>query len=181
MRRRPENQLRELRRYAKAQGWQIVAEYVDRETGTNGRRAQFQAMLDDASRRQFDVLLYWSLDRLTREGVGQTFRYLEQLRAWRVAWHDYTNPVTSATGPYVDLFIAISAVWAKIERERIAERTRAGLARARAQGKKLGRPPAKVDPKKLQKLVAQGLNPDQILGGHPKPANEGRLKTGQRG
>jgi DNA invertase Pin-like site-specific DNA recombinase len=154
----PENQLRQLRLYARSQGWKVTTEYVDVETGANGKRPQFLAMMEAAGRHEFDVLLYWALDRLSREGVAQTFRYLEQLRAAGVAWHDFTNPITSATGPYADLFIAISAVWAKVERELISARTKAALDRARAQGKTLGRPRADVDPRRLERYHAQGYS-----------------------
>jgi len=64
-----ENQLRQLRDFAIHSGWTIVAEYIDHESGKVSDRAEFQRMFEDASRRQFDVLLFWSLDRLSREGA----------------------------------------------------------------------------------------------------------------
>jgi DNA invertase Pin-like site-specific DNA recombinase len=159
---KPENQLRQLRRFAKAQGWTVAAEYVDVETGATAKRPQFVAMMDAAGRREFDIVLFWSLDRFSREGVGRTFRYLEQLQAAGVTWHNYRDPQTSGTGPYADLFIAISAVWAKVEREQISARTKAALDRAREQGTRLGRPPAEIDHSKLRKLRAKGLSVPEI-------------------
>lgn len=103
----PENQLAQLRRYARQRGWRVAEVFRDVESGSVSRRPQFKAMLEAAGRREFDVLLFWSLDRLSREGVGQTYKYLEQLRAAGVAWHDYRNPHASGTGPYADLFISI--------------------------------------------------------------------------
>jgi len=63
-----ENQLRQLRDFAATQGWPVVHEYVDRATGKRSDREQFQKMFEGASRREFDVLLFWSLDRLSRGG-----------------------------------------------------------------------------------------------------------------
>ena len=64
-----ENQLAQLRQYAASMGWQTVAEFVDHESGGKSDREQFQFMFQAASQRKFDVLLFWSLDRLSREGV----------------------------------------------------------------------------------------------------------------
>jgi DNA invertase Pin-like site-specific DNA recombinase len=64
-----DNQLAQLREFARALGWQVVVEYVDQITGKHSDRAEFQRMFEDASQRKFDVLLFWSLDRLSREGA----------------------------------------------------------------------------------------------------------------
>lgn len=66
-----ENQLGELRRFAESSGWEIVGEYVDHESGSKADRPEFRRLFADAARRQFDILLIWSLDRLSRAGVGQ--------------------------------------------------------------------------------------------------------------
>ena len=68
------NQLNQLREFCAKQDWEICGEYVDERSGKNGDRPQVQRMLDAASRREFDVLLFWSLDRLTREGALATLR-----------------------------------------------------------------------------------------------------------
>lgn len=114
----PENQLRQLRRFAKSQGWKVTAEFIDVETGATAKRPKFQALMEAAGRREFDVVLFWSLDRFSREGVGRTFRYLEQLQCAGVTWHNFRDPQTSGTGPYAELFIAISAVWARLNASR---------------------------------------------------------------
>src|ERR1700686_869402 len=77
-----ENQLRLLREYAQHEGLQIVKEYVDHGTGGNGNRDQFKAMFDAAAKRRFSLLLFFSLDRLSREGTLQTLQYLQRLTAW---------------------------------------------------------------------------------------------------
>ena len=76
-----ENQLIALRQYCAKQGWEIVGEYVDHETGGHSRRPHFQQMLADARQRKFDLVLFWSLDRLSREGVSATLNHLERLTA----------------------------------------------------------------------------------------------------
>jgi len=65
-----ENQRIALRDYFRKQGWQIAAEYVDQETGGTSKRAHFQQMFSDARPRKFDLVLFWSLDRFSREGVA---------------------------------------------------------------------------------------------------------------
>lgn len=135
-----ENQLAQLRRYAKERAWDLV-EYVDHESGkASAGRAQLQAMFAAASRREFNVVLIWALDRLSREGVSKTFEHIKMLRGYGVEIESYTEPYFRTTGPVGELVIAIFAWIAEQERIRISERTKAGLATARAKGKTLGRP-----------------------------------------
>jgi DNA invertase Pin-like site-specific DNA recombinase len=77
-----ENQLIALREYCQKQGWQIAGEYVDHETGATPKRPQFQRMFADARERKFDLVLFWSLDRLSREGVSATLGHLERLTSY---------------------------------------------------------------------------------------------------
>ena len=130
-----ENQAIQLREFAARQGWQIVHEYCDYETGSKGDRAEFQRMFEDASRRKFDLLLFWALDRLSREGVLETLQHLNRLTSYGIAWRSYTEQFFDSCGPFRDAVIAIMATLAKQERIRRAERTKAGLARVRAAGK----------------------------------------------
>jgi DNA invertase Pin-like site-specific DNA recombinase len=135
-----ENQAIQLRDFAAKQGWQIVAEYCDYESGSKADRAQFQQMFADASRRKFDLVLFWALDRLSREGVYQTLQHLNRLESYGVGFRSFTEPYFDSCGVFKDAVIAIMATLAKQERIKRAERTRAGLARVRAAGKRLGRP-----------------------------------------
>ena len=75
----PQNQLNPLRDYAKALGGEVIGEYIDLASGSNGDRAEFKRMFEDADRRKFDLLLLWSLDRLSREGISNTLGYIEGL------------------------------------------------------------------------------------------------------
>jgi DNA invertase Pin-like site-specific DNA recombinase len=97
-------------------------------------------MFQDASQRKFDVLLFWSLDRLSREGVLETLQHLQRLTSHGVAWRSFTEQYLDSTGIFPEAIIGILAAIAKQERVRLAERTRAGLERVRREGKSLGRP-----------------------------------------
>src|SRR5205085_9845086 len=103
------------------------------------------SMFDAASKHQFDVLLFWSLDRLTREGVLPTLTYLNRLTAYGIAWRSYQEQYVDSLGPFGDAIVGLLAAIARQERLRISERTKAGLARAKAQGKVTGRPSIVVD------------------------------------
>ena len=152
----PENQLRELRIFAKTQNWEIVHEYVDRASGKTADRPQFKKLFEDASQRRFDVVLFWALDRLSREGIVQTLTYLQSLSRWGVAYRSLKEHTIDTTGPWGELLIAILATFAKQERLRISERTIEGLKRARAAGKTLGRPIVPVDLPRIRRLQAEG-------------------------
>ena len=143
-----ENQLKQLRTFAATQGWEIVHEYVDRASGKRGDRDQFQKMFAAASRREFDCLLFWSLDRLSREGTVKTLNHLERLNSYGVNYRSFTEQYLDSTGMFKEAVIGILAAVAKQERVRLSERTIAGLERAKAQGRVGGRPKAEdADPK----------------------------------
>lgn len=134
-----DNQFMQLRDFAEKNGWTITHEYVDKMSGGRKDRPQLTAMLDAAYKREFDVLLFWSLDRLSREGVAATLGYLEQLDSFGVAWHSYTERfLTSALGEFKDVVISVLAAIAKQEKIRIRERVIAGLERARKKGTRTG-------------------------------------------
>lgn len=135
-----ENQAVQLRDFAAKQEWQIVREYCDYESGSKSDRAEFQRMFKDASQRKFDLVLFWALDRLSREGVYQTLQHLNRLESYGVGFRSFTEPYFDSCGVFKDAVIAIMATLAKQERVKRSERTRAGLARVKASGKILGRP-----------------------------------------
>jgi DNA invertase Pin-like site-specific DNA recombinase len=135
-----ENQLSELRRFAETQGWEIVREYVDNESGSHPDRIEFRRLFADAAQRRFDLVLVWALDRLTREGVAETFEYIKRLASHGVQFVSFTEEHFRTTGPAGELMIAVAAWIAKQERIRISERVRAGLSRAKEKGTRSGRP-----------------------------------------
>jgi DNA invertase Pin-like site-specific DNA recombinase len=152
------NQLAQLREFAGKQGWETTAEYVDVVSGSGKKeRPQFLAMMQDASQRKFDLLLFWSLDRLSREGIVKTIGYLEQLKGWQVGWRSYTQSFLDTGNEMVNgIVLSVLAAVAQQERLTISERTLAGLKRARKAGKVLGRPLAEVDMKVVEKRRAKG-------------------------
>jgi DNA invertase Pin-like site-specific DNA recombinase len=134
----PENQLAELRRYAAAREWTIT-EYVDRGiSGAKDHRPALDRLVTDARRRRVDVVVCWRLDRLGRN-LRHLIALLEELQALGVAFVSLAEGI-DATTPAGKLQMHILGAIAEFERARIAERVKAGLQRARAQGKQLGRP-----------------------------------------
>jgi DNA invertase Pin-like site-specific DNA recombinase len=152
------NQLRQLREFAALQGWTVYREFIDHETGSTDDRTEFQAMFRDASQRRFDVLLFWALDRLSREGVLETLQHLNRLTSYRVGYRSFTEQYFDSCGIFKDAVIAIIATVAKQERARISQRVKAGLETARAKGRRLGRPRVIVDRAKIGRMRAQGLS-----------------------
>ena len=128
-----DNQLAELRRFAASQDWDVAGEYVDHESGKTGDRAHFRRLFKDAAQRKFDVVLFWSLDRFTREGALATLQYLNTLTNYGVGYRSFTEPYLDSCGMFREAIIAILGTIAKQERVRLSERVKAGLARARRQ------------------------------------------------
>jgi DNA invertase Pin-like site-specific DNA recombinase len=152
-----ENQLRPLREYAEREGLQVVKEYVDHGTGGNGSRDQFRAMFDAAANRRFSLLLFFSLDRLSREGTLQTLQYLQRLTACGVGYKSLTETYLDSMGPFSDVVISLLSCIARQERLRVGERTIAGLMRVRAEGRVLGRPKVVPNANRVIELRKQGM------------------------
>lgn len=170
-----DNQLRQLRDFAATQGWTVVHEYVDRASGKRGDREQFQKMFAAASRREFDCLLFWSLDRLSREGTVETLNHLQRLTGYGVNYRSFTEQYLDSTGIFKEAVIGILAAVAKQERVRLSERTIAGLQRAKAQGRVGGRPKAEdTEPKlvaRIGRLRSEGRSIRAIAGEVGKSPN----------
>ncbi len=150
-----ENQRLKLRDFAKAMDWSIVSEYADQESGAKADRPRFSAMMDAASRREFDGVLVWSLDRFSREGIGKTCDHLRRLAGYKVAFRSYSEPFLDTTGDFGELVTAIFAFFAAFERKRITERVIAGMDRARRQGKHVGRPSHLIDKDKVLRVYTE--------------------------
>jgi DNA invertase Pin-like site-specific DNA recombinase len=147
----PENQLAELRRYIEARGWTAI-EYVDRGiSGARESRPQLDALMADAKRRKFDAVCCWRLDRLGRN-LKHLVGLLSELQALDVAFISLGEGIDCST-PAGKLQLHILAALAEFERGRIQERIKAGLARARAQGKPLGRPAVQVSASALESVA----------------------------
>jgi DNA invertase Pin-like site-specific DNA recombinase len=155
-----ESQLGELRAIATRRGFTITHEFTDQASGAGGARDRdgLRAMLAAARRRQFDALFFWKLDRLSREGIRATLEYLEQLERCGVEYHSATEPEITNSGALGSIFVAIRSYFAELERKLISERTRAGLDRARKEGKQIGRPRQILDGGKMLELAANGCS-----------------------
>lgn len=136
------NQINQLRRYADSQQWTVVDVIKDMVSGSKGvsERKGLETVFSMARRKEFDVLLLWSLDRLSREGARKTVEYLSRLESVGIGWHSFTEPYLSTMGMFSDAVVGILATLAKQERIRIGERTRAGMQRVKGLGIRLGRP-----------------------------------------
>jgi DNA invertase Pin-like site-specific DNA recombinase len=145
-----ENQLLELRRYCDARGWIVYAEYTDEMSGAKDRRPGLDQMLLDARRARFQVVVCWALDRIGRD-LKHLLAVLEDLQSLNIPFVSLKEGLDlgSASGR---LQLAILAALSQFERERLKERTMAGLHRARAQGKRLGQPSEPVSLEKLESV-----------------------------
>ncbi len=148
------NQLRELRAVAERAGWEVVGTYTDKGiSGAKGRdgRPAFDAMLKEATRRRFDVIMAWSVDRLGRS-LQDLIGFLTEIHGQGVHLYLHQQAVDTTTPAGKALF-QMMGVFAEFERAMIQERVKAGLQRARAEGKQIGRKkvPEEVERKILQK------------------------------
>jgi len=156
------NQLAQLREFCARQKWTITREFVDQASAKTGDRPQFKALMEAASRREFDLVLFWSLDRFSREGVLATLQYLQRLTSYGVGWRSFTEQYLDSCGVFRDAVLSILATIAQQERVRISERVTAGLVRARKQGHVGGRPRIVVDRKRIAELRAAGKTRPEI-------------------
>lgn len=161
-----ENQVAQLRDYAVRQEWVVVDTVVDVCSG--GKDAKDRPGLDRvfgmAHRREFDLLLFWALDRFSKEGSRKTIHYLSVLDDAGVDWHSYSEPYISSLGIFKDAIIAILSALARQEKVRISERTIAGLERTvRVNGTRLGRPKTpEATLRKALRLRNEGMTFGQI-------------------
>jgi len=157
-----ENQLRQLREYAASQHWVVIETVCDVASGGKNatERHGLGRVLLMAHQRKFDVLLFWSLDRLSREGTRRTIEYLTTLEQHGVDWHSYSEPYLSTLGLFKDAIIAVISCLARMERIRISDRTKAGMQRSAAiNGTTYGRPrtsTARID--EARRLRSEGLS-----------------------
>jgi DNA invertase Pin-like site-specific DNA recombinase len=153
----PENQVLELRRYAEARGWTVIEEYVDQGiSGAKDRRPALDKLMDAARRRKLDIVLVSRFDRFARS-VRHLVAALDEFRALGVAFVAENDAIDTTT-PTGKLTYHVIAALSEFERSLIQERIMSGLSRARAQGKKLGRPPVAVDADQVRVLRQKGLS-----------------------
>lgn len=158
-----EMQLRELRQYCQARGWEIQKEYVDTGwSGTKASRPELDKLMQDARTRKFDAVLVWKVDRWGRS-VANLVSSLKELSGLGVRWIAVTqNLDTDENNPMARFMLHILAAVAELEREMIRERVKAGMQAAAHQGKRCGRPKAIFDRTQALKLRRKGMSFQQI-------------------
>jgi DNA invertase Pin-like site-specific DNA recombinase len=138
----PRMQIAELREYCRNRNWEIVAEYVDTGvSGTKDSRLELDQLMKDAHRRRFEVVAVWKFDRFARS-VFHLLKALETFRSLGIEFVSLSEQIDTYTPAGKMVFTVLGAV-AELERSLIGERVKAGLRNAKANGKKLGRPPLK--------------------------------------
>jgi DNA invertase Pin-like site-specific DNA recombinase len=154
-----DNQLPDLRAYAAAHGYTVYKEYTEEESGGTANREQFKQLFADAHKRRFDLVLFWSLDRFSREGALPTLQHLNLLESYGVGYKSYTEQYLDSTGIFKEAVVSILAIVAKQERVRLSERTKAGLVRAKSKGKQLGKPSkSQADIEQILRLKGGGMS-----------------------
>ncbi|MCU1341816.1 MAG: tnpR [Candidatus Acidoferrum typicum] len=152
-----ELQVRDLRAYCAARGFDLVREYVDvGQSGAKDSRPELNKLMDDARKRKFDVIIVWRFDRFARS-TKHLLTALEEFRSLGIQFISYQENVDTSTPLGQALFTIVSAV-AQLERELIRERVSAGIRNARANGKKLGRPRAKTNLVEILQLRTKGYS-----------------------
>lgn len=151
-----EVQLEEIRQFVAQHGWALVATYSDVASGAREDRSDFRRVLADAARRKFDAVIVQRFDRAARS-VKQLVDTLEHLRGCRVAFISLKEDVDTST-PAGELIFHVMAAIGQFERALITDRIRSGLRRAKALGKRLGRPPAPIRPEQVLALREVGLS-----------------------
>jgi len=159
-----ENQLLQLKEFSKKNNWKIVKVYAETISGKETNRPIFKEMFSDASKRKFDGILVWALDRFTREGTEKVWYYISLLNSYNIKFISYQEPLLNTNNELArDIVLTVMGSLAKQERLRISARTKAGLERARLKGIKLGKKPIsdKIK-KKIIKLREQGKSYREI-------------------
>lgn len=146
----PENQLPEIQAYCQSHGHEIVRVYQEQESAWRaGRQVELRRLLDDCQNgRPFGLLVCWSLDRLSRQGIASILNLITMLRLYGVKVVSLRESWMETEGPMQELLLAVFGWAAQYESRIKSERTLAGLARAKAEGKALGRPAGSKDKQK---------------------------------
>jgi DNA invertase Pin-like site-specific DNA recombinase len=153
----PEMQLRELREYCGRRGWDIAGEYIDNGvSGAKNSRPELNRLMSDAHKRRFDVVCVWKFDRFARS-VSHLLRALETFKSLGIEFCSFSEQMDTSTPTGKMIFTVLGAV-AELERSLIAERVRAGIRNARANGKQLGRPRAAITDSRLRELLSRNIS-----------------------
>ena len=130
------NQLIQLRNFCENSKYEIFKEYVDVISGKETSRPGFDLLFKEAHKRLFNLVLFWDLSRFSRAGTLFTLQKLKELENLNIDWESYQEPYFKSVGQFKDVMLSIMSTIAKIEREKISERTKAGLRNAKNVGKR---------------------------------------------
>jgi DNA invertase Pin-like site-specific DNA recombinase len=157
-----ENQLHQLREFAEQHG-SIYKVYTDQESGGKAERTAFKQLLLEAYQQKFDLVVFWRLDRFSREGALATLRYLKELKDHGVNYKSYTEPYLDSLGPFGDVIVSMLATIAAQDLIKISENTKAALAKKKAAGVQLGAPSKSADMvAQMRRLKATGASNQAI-------------------
>ena len=160
----PETQVHDLRQMAAQRGFEIVHEYTDRISGVKARRPGLGDLMRDARRGRFDVLLVWSCDRIARS-TRHLLEVLDELNHLNIEFVSFRESIDTS-GPLGRAIVVIIGAIAELERNLIIERVRAGMRRARLEGRHIGRQPLELDREAIVRERCQGHSIRQIAKDH---------------
>ncbi len=152
----PETQLHDLRGLAAQRGFTIISEYTDKISGAKAKRPGLDQLLADARRKRFDVVMVWAFDRLARS-VRHFLEVLDELNHLQIEFVSFRENIDTG-GPLGRAMVIIVGAIAELERNLIIERVRAGMRRARLEGRRIGREPLSVDRDALLQDRARGMS-----------------------
>ena len=156
----PETQLHDLRGLAAQRGFDIVAEFTDKISGAKARRPGLEQRMADARRKKFDVVMVWAFDRMARS-VRHFLEVLDELNRLEIEFVSFRENVDTGGALGRALVVIIGAI-AELERNLIIERVRAGMRRARLEGRRIGREPLNVDRQALLRDRQRGMSLGQL-------------------
>src|SRR5664280_3233677 len=160
----PQTQILDLRQMAAQRGYAIVKEYTDKISGVKAKRPGLDAMMADARRGQFDVVMTWACDRIARS-TRHFLEVLDELNRLKIEFVSFRESIDTA-GPLGRAIVVIIGAVAELERNLIIERVRAGMRRARLEGQHIGRNPLVLDNAAIQRDRERGQSLRQIAKGH---------------
>jgi DNA invertase Pin-like site-specific DNA recombinase len=160
----PETQLHDLRQMAAQRGYEIVHEYTDRISGAKARRPGLDDLMRDARRGRFDVVLVWASDRIARS-VKHFLEVLDELNRLNIEFVSFREQIDTG-GPLGRAIVVIIGAIAELERNLIIERVRAGMRRARLEGRHIGRRPLDLDREAILRDRQHGHSLSQIAKAH---------------
>jgi DNA invertase Pin-like site-specific DNA recombinase len=160
----PETQLLDLRQMAAQRGYEVIHEYADRISGAKARRPGLDELMRDARRGRFDVVLVWASDRIARS-VKHFLDVLDELNRLNIEFVSFREQIDTS-GPLGRAIVVIIGAIAELERNLIIERVRAGMRRARLEGRHIGRNPLDIDREAIRRERCQGHSIRRIARDH---------------